>query len=426
MEERIRHLTYTGWMAMVCLLLAWGVSSCSPDDGDDTPPPPPIPYTTLVYMMADNSMDKEVDFTISQLKEGARHSAGTVVIYLDRKDAAPRLFKLTQQGVEVPLREYPERNSADAGTLAAVLEETADSVPAEHYGLVLWSHAMGWLPYSYDPYSASASVRRSMAKGGYPGVRYVGMDNEPGADTTFPTIEVDGMAKALADSFPGRKLDYIWFDACLMGGVEVAYQLRNACDYVVASPTDVLADAEYNASGIPYSKVLPYMFGGESDLRKASEIYMAYYRGMKVKWRNSATLTVVKSAEMQGLYDEAGKLLDGKLPLVGGMDVSGIQPYFQSATAIVPNPPEPPYFFDLKGFMDRISGGNDASFVDRLNKAIVYTGATDYFIELPIDHNRYSGLSVYIPLEKWSGHDEYRYYFKNMAWSGVYGDNPVK
>lgn len=71
--------------------------------------------------------------------------------------------------------------------------------------------------------------------------------------------------------------------------------------------------------------------------------------------------------------------------------------------------------------MDKISGGNDAAFVNRLHKAIVYTGSTEKFIELPIDPDRYSGLSIYIPLYKWRDHTEYRYYFNNIEWSGVYG-----
>ena len=38
------------------------------------------------------------------------------------------------------------------------------------------------------------------------------------------------------------KLDYILMDTCLMGCVEVAYELRNKCDRLLFSPTEILSD----------------------------------------------------------------------------------------------------------------------------------------------------------------------------------------
>jgi len=80
-----------------CLLLP--LASCSEDE-EIIVPPDPVSYTTLVYMAADNSMDSEVDYTISQLRQGARRSAGTAVVYVDREGETPRLFSITQQGYD--------------------------------------------------------------------------------------------------------------------------------------------------------------------------------------------------------------------------------------------------------------------------------------------------------------------------------------
>ena len=80
-----------------CLLLP--LASCSEDE-EIIVPPDPVSYTTLVYMAADNSMDSEVDYTISQLRQGAQRSAGTAVVYVDREGETPRLFSITQQGYD--------------------------------------------------------------------------------------------------------------------------------------------------------------------------------------------------------------------------------------------------------------------------------------------------------------------------------------
>lgn len=86
----------------------FALTGCSDDDEDELPPTP-ISYTTLIYMVADNTMDSDVDYSISQLKAGAKRSAGTAVVYVDRMDEAPRLFKITQAGEEVLLKTMRKR-----------------------------------------------------------------------------------------------------------------------------------------------------------------------------------------------------------------------------------------------------------------------------------------------------------------------------
>ena len=44
-------------------------------------------------------------------------------------------------------------------------------------------------------------------------------------------------------------LDYIIFDACLMGGIEVAYELRNVADKIGFSQAEILAH------GFPYKPI---------------------------------------------------------------------------------------------------------------------------------------------------------------------------
>lgn len=88
------------------------------------------------WLPADNSMDKDVDHTINKIKEGAKQSAGTTVVYLDRKNAPPRLFSISQKGEETLLKSYGEENSANAATLARVIRETKELLPSDQFGLV--------------------------------------------------------------------------------------------------------------------------------------------------------------------------------------------------------------------------------------------------------------------------------------------------
>jgi hypothetical protein len=359
-------------------------------------------------MVADNDMDSQVDYTLNQLKAGVRRSAGTVAVYLDRKDAAPRLFSITQMGEERLLKTYQEVNSADPVTLAGVVSDVQTQLPADRFGLILWSHGMGWLPYGHSP-AKTLSLRSESV---FPQTRYVGYDLDDGSSVQPYVMEID----ALARSLPDNVAEYIWFDACLMGSVETFYALRRKCRYLVASPTNVLAEAGYDASGIPYSKVLPCLFGGKEDLQKACGGYMEHYRGMKHSILRSASITLVDAGQLDSLYYTVRTLLTGKLPSLANLNKEGIQVYHTDK--------EPQVFFDMTGVLKKagsVGSPDYASYESQLNRTVLYKAATDKIIDrLEINSTQCCGVSMYIPLQEWKNTREYRYYFERMAWAGVY------
>lgn len=405
MKSRLWFKSYIAFLLSgMCLLFS--LSGCSDDDEDL--PPAPISYTTLIYMMADNSMDSSVDYSINQLKAGAKHSAGTAVVYVDRMDEAPRLFKITQAGEEVPLKSYEEENSASVETLVRVIEETKELVPSEKFGLVFWSHSMGWVPSNYT-HNRTRALWGIKTEQEFPRTRYIGPDFHPGA---IPTTDTMIEMNELAEGLPDHVAEYIWFDVCLMGSVEGLYAVRNKCDYLIASPTEVLAEPDYDASGIPYSKVLPYMFGGSEDLKLACQAYMSHYNGMKHDVLRSATITLVDAHQLDGLCEVVHGILGGHLAEVGNMNTSGLQVYHTKDVLQV--------FFDLQDMVNHFKSTEDAQLEMQLQKTVLYKAATAKFKDLPIEQSKFSGLSIYIPLEQWKAHNEYKFYFDSLEWAGVY------
>jgi hypothetical protein len=72
-----------------------------------------------------------------------------------------------------------------------------------------------------------------------------------------PAELAEGIAKS------NVKLDYILFDACFMSNIEAIYDLRNAANYIIASPCEIMG------RGFPYHRTLPYLFankGAQSDI----------------------------------------------------------------------------------------------------------------------------------------------------------------
>jgi len=389
------------WLLFISISMI--LTGCS-DDDDDTPEP--VSYTTLIYMAADNSLDSDVDYTLEQLKAGAKSSSGTPVVYLDRKDAAPRLFSLSPKGEEILLMTYAEENSANAATLHRVINETRELAPSDQFGLVLWSHAMGWVPSGYSHQTLTSTFKAAKT---FPRTRYIGTDDNPGDGTSYTrTMEITDMAEEL----PAGTAGFILFDVCLMGGVEALYELRHACDYMVASPAEVLAEADYDASGMPYSEVLPLLFGGKEELAKACQKYYNHYNG-KSGLLQSATISLIDSQELDLLYSITSGILEGKLSQMETLDVSGLQVYHTSSV--------PQVFFDLGDVMEQVSTtAQYADFEEQMDRTVIYKAATAKFAgDVTIDQDHFSGLSVYVPLSKWQGNTEYNYYF-TLGWSSVY------
>ncbi|MBR6202081.1 MAG: hypothetical protein IKQ62_03650, partial [Bacteroidaceae bacterium] len=161
------------------------------------------------------------------------------IYMVDRTTTATLMTQLT------PVKTYEgEVNSASADVLGEFVAYAKQHYPADSYGLVLGSHASGWIPSNYllDMQEAVAS-RRSF-----------GVDN--GINSSSPNLNgrqmnIPDMAHALEQQ---GGVDYLLIDACLMQSVEVAYELRHAAKHIVSSP------AEIPGPGANYKTMVPAMF----------------------------------------------------------------------------------------------------------------------------------------------------------------------
>lgn len=96
------------------------------------------------------------------------------------------------------------------------LIEIQDLYPARQYGLILFSHSSGWMPQNTltEPRKSSRSIL-----------------NDNGDE-----MEMIDFAK----SIPPKMFEFIIFESCFMSGIEVAYELRNKTNYIVASSTEII------------------------------------------------------------------------------------------------------------------------------------------------------------------------------------------
>ena len=106
-----------------------------------------------------------------------------------------------------------------------------------------------------------------------------------------------------ADAIP-MKVDYLILDNCLSGCVELAYELKDLCDYLVISPTEILT------SGMVYDRLVRLMMGSsQPDLKAYCEAYYNFYNEKSGSLR-SGTITLVDCAKLDALAEAFSAVLD--------------------------------------------------------------------------------------------------------------------
>ena len=329
--------------------------ACEPVNGLE-PEYPVKDKTILIYMVGNNDLYPYATTNLSDLKSGFVPSDDNLLVYYHTPFQKPILLRLSTDDTGIVLQDtvyrFPERNSATAESLTSALQVTHTMFPANEYGLFLWSHGTGWLP--------QGQVSKSFGA-------------ENGSE-----IDIDALVKALP-----FKLSFVVFDACLMGGVEVAYQMRDSVDYVIASPTEILAN------GFPYSKIMKHLYKTPADYVAVAREYYTHYNSYKGEAR-SASIAVIKTSELENLAQETKKVFDkyrGNIPL---LKHSTLQTYFSSNKS---------WFYDFGDLIKQIAGHNAAApVIEALEKAVIYKAATSWFLDIAIDPLKFSGLSTYVPL----------------------------
>ncbi|MDD4033480.1 MAG: clostripain-related cysteine peptidase [Bacteroidales bacterium] len=368
---------------VICL---FSFSSCKKDDTT-----PELPNrTVIVYMVSDNALYENALDNIEQMKEGWGAYDGNLIIYFDSPNDLPRLMKMEKNGTLTTIKAYPDQNSALPGVMKGAIGDAQRLYPAKSYGVILWSHGTGWVPYNTF-YSSS----RSMSSG----IQYLHsnvMLPEGFVKTFAGTMTLQEVDQALPSG-----LDFIIFDACFMGGIEVAYELRDKASYILASPTEILS------YGMPYEDIIPELFETEADLLNAAQKYYTFYMN-QTGYSCSGSIGLVKCSELEALALATKNIVQNKWETIQQLDLLSVQILDRYAL---------PVYHDLGNFIEKISTpGEYAAFETQLDKTVLYKASTPYFVDVSLDY--ISGLSCFIPKDQG---DKFLIPYARLDWAKAIG-----
>jgi len=208
-------------------------------------------WTFMVYLDGDNNLEGDAIFDFLEMAMVGSGDYINIVVQFDRNSsydigygnwASTKRFYITnglQPTADSALEDLGELNHGDPQTLIDFISWAKSAYPAENYALVLWNHGGGWrdAPDTKEPFEVRFQRKHETD------FRAVCWDETDGEDCLY----MDEVQSALNAT---GVVDLVGFDACLMGMIEVAYEIRTNAEVMVGSEESV------PAKGWPYHVVL--------------------------------------------------------------------------------------------------------------------------------------------------------------------------
>lgn len=281
--------------------------------------------------------------------------------------------------------------ATDPAVMEEVFTDMQTVAPSDSYGLILGSHASGWMKGTSVPTKAF------------------------GDDDGY-NIDIPDLADVLKNSF-SEKLDFVLFDACMMGTAEVGYELRETTSYCIAS---VMETPVY---GFPYDQILPYLYSENVDYSAVCHEFISFNKTKDV-W---GTCAVMDCSQMENLASAVKAKLSEWEDALFSVSMRNVHQYGVNNYK---------YFsYDVLDFFRELGGKSGVAETD-LNEVIasIQTVLNEAVIakecipnpsnsSFRVDEARFCGIGMYIPKEvndyvpdniSWNNWNDY--YKQSISW----------
>jgi PKD repeat protein len=195
---------------------------------------PPTTWTFMLYFAADNNLHTHLEDAIDEMERVAyKDNVNILVLWDGAQTGDTRLYHVQYDlgsGVASPIESVVwnpgELGLDDSLTLVNFVNWSRTTYPADHYLLSIANHGRGTSGIAWD-------------------------DTSPVTENYLLAYSELEAALSSATSGGSDKIDVLFLDACLMGLIEDAYEVKDYVDYAVASENlgwSVFAYDDYVAS----------------------------------------------------------------------------------------------------------------------------------------------------------------------------------
>lgn len=369
---------------------------------NDEPTPVAEDTRTVLAYMGGDYLTSDLNQNIADMVQGYSEvsDGNNFLIYMD-DGVTPTLYRLEKNSSGVIekkiIKTYSNQISVDPAVINQVFSDAFSVYPAQSYGAIFSSHGTGWIP----------ATKKVQAKS-------FGSDNGYQIDI----VDMASVMENITSKF--KRLDFLLFDACYMGEVEVAYEFRDCANYIIAAPNEIWS------TGFPYKLIVKYLFDSQANFQKIPAQFFDYYNLTYDDHRLNSTIAMIKCSEMENLATATRKIIAAHPSEFYTIVPSGIQLYDRFGSS-------EHFTYDFGQLIESIATPAEwISFKNQLNATVVYKAATNFTetylpfdkensgAELQIDPNHFSGLGTYIPK---ASQITYINFFKTLSWFDASGWN---
>lgn len=213
----IRKAFFSG-LVLVIMVAVTASSAIADDDSDAAAA---HKWTIAMYWASDNNLDEYTDYFLSLWSSALTNRDDIALcVFLDRLTLPANISTLTEDGW-VEEASLGEVNSSSPETLASFITYalTEPKLASENFMLMIQDHGNGYLGLCSD-------------------------EGLPDSDLLKVWMSIDDLGKGVRTALDAaeRPIDIIALDACTLGTVEIAYELRETASYLVASELGVPFD----------------------------------------------------------------------------------------------------------------------------------------------------------------------------------------
>ncbi|MBP5210267.1 MAG: hypothetical protein J6Z27_00305 [Bacteroidales bacterium] len=367
-----------------------------------------VSRAVLIFLGGNNNLQNYMRNNLYDIYESSSlpgYTSDTVVLVFEHfNQESPRLKRCyrTDNGnvISEILTVYEESfSSATAECFAQVEKDAFSRFPARSKGLIISSHGSAWMPEGYYSFPIDFSEARiqqfiseraldeGIVKGAEEIIQGKSISSDNNNDREIDIIE---WAKAINEHY-----EFICMDACFMSSIEVAYEMRHTADYILASPTEILA------YGYPYQAVFDNLIkGGETNLKNFCSEMLDYH----VQAGRTCTISLIKCSELEPLASYCKTLYAAHSAEKAAVSPYLVQPFFRYSDD---------WFYDFGDYVEQfVTASEYQTFCGYLNRVIIAKANTSRFLSLPINKN--SGFNTYIPKARYP---KLNAYYKTLEWN---------
>ena len=371
---------------IIYIIAASFLTACHHHHHEEEPKMKAKPMTVIFYIAGQNSLNPELQTNIDSLTASREviPDSCNVIIFRDSPDKCTIMRLTAEEGLSTMHTYFENVNSCDSTAMLEVLQRIIRQFPANHYALTFASHATGWVPRK-SPRKTFGIDRSQLTADGQ---NYMSMN----------ISELQWVLEHLPH------FDYIFFDACFMQDIEIAYELRHRTDWLIGSP------AEIPAPGAPYDKRMLKALC-TSDIEGIVNAYHDNFPNRRTWMLGEVPISAIRSASLESLARATRRYVPTLFADRTNVHTEGFQPHCDYARDWERTPEylDYSYRFDMKTTMFRLlSEGEFAEWETAYEAAVPYhPSITSWYANHCLhstiaDPVHYGSVTMFVPLDEYN------------------------